>query len=109
MRPDTKLFIGAGLMLALALALFVSPFASSSPDGLNKVAIEKGFDDTAEDHALDGSPLAGYAVRGITDERISKALSGLIGVLMTFGVGLLIFGVVARRREKEGQPLGDST
>ena len=34
MKADTKLFLVAGLLLALALALFVSPFADSDPDGL---------------------------------------------------------------------------
>ena len=30
------------------LAFFVSPFASSQPDGLERVAIDKGFDETAD-------------------------------------------------------------
>ena len=65
MKGNAKLFLAAGLLLAGGLALLVSPFASGSPDGLNRVAVDKGFDKSATDHALDGSPVAGYAIRGI--------------------------------------------
>jgi cobalt/nickel transport system permease protein len=99
-------FVVGGLVLAIALALFVSPWASSAPDGLNKVAIDKGFDAQAEDHALDDSPLAGYAVEDVDNEEVSKALSGLIGVLITFGVGMVLFGGLThlrdRGRERDG-------
>lgn len=98
MKSNTRLFVAGGLLLAIALALFVSPFASSNPDGLNKVAIDQGFDDTAKDHALNESPVAGYGIRGVDDARVSKGLSGLIGVLVTFGAGLLLFGVLRRTR-----------
>jgi hypothetical protein len=80
-------FIGVGLLVAFALAFFVSPFASSEPDGLNKVAADKGFDSGASDHALDDSPLAGYGVEGVHDAKLSKGLSGIIGVTLTFAVG----------------------
>ncbi|CAN5148756.1 hypothetical protein BH20ACT22_BH20ACT22_12720 [soil metagenome] len=108
MKANTKVFIVAGLLLAIGLALLVSPFASGSPDGLNKVAIDKGFDDQATSHALDGSPLAGYAVKGIDDAKISKGLSGLIGVLLTFGIGLAMFGALrsSRARSQGSQPGG---
>ena len=36
--------IVAGLLVALALAAFASPFASTEPDGLNKVAADHGLD-----------------------------------------------------------------
>jgi hypothetical protein len=93
------MFVGGGLLVAAALAFFVSPYASSSPDGLNKVAEDKGFDSSAEEHALDDSPLAGYAVEGIDNEKLSKGLSGIIGVALTFGIGMIIFGLVVRRNE----------
>lgn len=94
----TRPFLIAGLLVAIALALFVSPFASSSPDGLEKVSIDQGFDDTAEDHALSDSPVADYGVQGVGDERVSTGLAGLIGVLLTFGIGAGLFGLLRRRR-----------
>jgi hypothetical protein len=78
-RKGVTWIIVGGLIVALGLAFFVSPFASSSPDGLNKVAEDKGFIDTAEDHGLDDSPLAGYGVEGVDDESVSKGLSGSSG------------------------------
>ena len=73
------MFVTGGLLVAAALAFFVSPYASSSPDGLNKVAEDQGFDATADEHALDDSPLAGYAVEGVENESLSKGLSGSSG------------------------------
>ena len=51
-----------GLLIALGIALFISPLASTWPDGLEKVSIDQGFDDTATDHALGDTPLADYGV-----------------------------------------------
>lgn len=103
MRQNAKIFIIAGLLVGLALAIFVSPFASGSPDGLEKVAAEEGFDDSARDSAVADSPLADYGVDGIEDEKAGTAVSGLIGVLLTFGVGIALFGIVRALR-----PVGSS-
>jgi cobalt/nickel transport protein len=91
---NLRLFVIAGLLVAIGLALIVSGFASSSPDGLEKVAGDKGFLETAKDHLFADSPVADYAVRGVDNERLSTGLAGLIGVLVTFGVGLAVFALV---------------
>jgi cobalt/nickel transport protein len=103
---NMRLFLIAGLLVAVGLALVVSPFASSSPDGLEKVATDKGFLETAKDHAFADSPLADYAVKGVDNERLSTGLSGLIGVLLTFGVGLALFALVTGRRSGSGPAKG---
>ena len=100
-------FLIGGLLVALALGIFVSPFASSSPDGLEKVSMEEEFDGTAEDHALGDSPLADYGVETLGNERLGTAASGLIGVLLTFAFGMLLFGLTqraGRRRAGEQAP-----
>jgi cobalt/nickel transport protein len=97
---NLRLFLLSGLLVAIGLALVVSGFASSSPDGLEKVATDKGFLETARDHQLANGPLADYAVRGVGDERLSTGLSGLIGVLVTFGVGLALFTLVRALRSR---------
>ena len=99
-RKALWLFVVGGLMIAFALAFFVSPYASTSPDGLNKVAADEGFDGSAQEHALDDSPVAGYAVKGVDDAKLSKGLSGIIGVTMTFGIGLVLFGLLVRRNHR---------
>ncbi|MFI5685978.1 energy-coupling factor ABC transporter permease [Streptomyces sp. NPDC051636] len=87
-----------GLVTSLVLAGFVSFYASANPDGLEKVAHDKGIDKKAERHASDGSPLAGYGVKDISDARLSGGLAGVIGVGVTVVGGSTVFWVVARRR-----------
>jgi PDGLE domain len=94
-----------GLIVVLGLAFFVSPLASSSPDGLEKVATDEGFIDTAEDHDMADSPLADYGVEGVDNESLSTGLSGIIGVAITLGIALLLFGIFhARRGRDETRP-----
>ena len=105
MRANLKLFVIGGLLVTVALALFVSPFASSEPDGLERVADEKGFSSSAREHGLKDSPVADYAVRGVENQRVGTGLAGLIGVMVTFGLGTVLFGVlrsVRRTREPAG-------
>lgn len=104
MSSTVKLFVIAGLLVGLGLALLVSPFASSSPDGLEKVATDEGFDEAARDHDLGRGPLADYGVEGIDDERIGTGVAGVIGTLVTFGIGLGLFAVVRSLRPKSDEP-----
>jgi hypothetical protein len=105
MRANTKLFLVAGLLLALALALFVSPFADRDPDGLSKVARDQGFSSAEREHDMSGSPVAGYQVDGVHDDKVSKAVAGLVGVLATFGLGV---GAFALLRTLRRSPDGDA-
>jgi hypothetical protein len=79
-----KWFTILALALAIGLATATAPFASSSPDGLNRVAADGGFDGRAK--AGEG-PIAGYAIPGVADERVAKGLAGFAGTLLVFGVG----------------------
>jgi PDGLE domain len=106
-RPwSTRGFVIAGLLLAIALVVLVSPFADSDPDGLNRVAQDQGFASAETDHDLKDGPLADYAVRGVDDERISKVLAGVIGLLATFTLGVGVFALARRRKSAgpEGEP-----
>ncbi|MCX4964145.1 energy-coupling factor ABC transporter permease [Streptomyces sp. NBC_00654] len=99
----------AGLVTALLLAGFVSYYASASPDGLEKVAADKGIDRKAEEHAAADSPLADYGVRNVTDARISGGLAGVIGVSATIVVGSGVFRAVrGRRADRNAGPADDS-
>ncbi|MEU4203483.1 energy-coupling factor ABC transporter permease [Streptomyces sp. NPDC045470] len=88
----------AGVAVALVCAGGVSYYASTSPDGLEKVAGDQGIDAKAEEHAAKDSPLADYSVKDIADPRISGGLAGVIGVGATLAVGTGVFFVVRRRR-----------
>jgi cobalt/nickel transport protein len=105
----TKRFLLAGLLVSLLLAVFVSFYASSSPDGLEKVAEDIGFIESAEPHAIEDSPLADYGVSGVDNDRLSVGLAGAIGVLLTAGVAFGGFMLLARKSKgREHQDAGRS-
>jgi hypothetical protein len=85
-----------GLVLSLVLAGGVSYYASSHPDGLEKVAGDIGFLDSAKESAVENSPLAGYGVAGVDNERISGGLAGIIGVASTAAVSFGLFYALRR-------------
>jgi len=92
LRP--VLLIGGAV--ALLLAGVVSFFASSSPDGLEYVAGENGFLETAREHVLGNLPLAGYGEVG----GIPVGLAGILGVAVTITVGWLLLRLLVRRRTR---------
>ena len=98
-------FMLTGLLFSLALGTALSPFASSSPDGLEKVTEKEGFlrREVGERHAWTGSPFPEYTVGGIENERASTAVAGFVGTLVTFGAGLAIAKVI-RAGRKDGCP-----
>ncbi|MFI6462561.1 energy-coupling factor ABC transporter permease [Streptomyces sp. NPDC050538] len=87
-----------GLAASLLLAGFVSFYASSNPDGLEKVAADQGIDRQAKEHASADSPLADYGVRDVDDARLSGGLAGVIGVGVTVVAGTGVFWAVRKRR-----------
>nr|WP_231133996.1 PDGLE domain-containing protein [Motilibacter deserti] len=97
-------FLLAGLLVALVLAGGVSHYASSEPDGLNKVAIDKGLDQHEKDSATAGSPLADYGVEGVESERLSGGLAGVIGVVVTFTLAGGVAYVATARRRRAAPP-----
>lgn len=106
-------FVLAGFALAVALALLVSPWASSSPDGLEKVAEDKGFIHKAEETepAWKKAPIPDYAMPGLTREtvdeetgevveeptRLATALAGVVGTVAIF---LIAWGLALVLRKK---------
>jgi cobalt/nickel transport protein len=96
MNKQSK-FLVAGFVVSLVLAGVVSNFASSSPDGLEKVAEDIGFLDSAKEHTNADGPLADYGVKGIENERLSTGAAGVIGVIATAGVSTGLFFVLRRK------------
>jgi hypothetical protein len=93
-----KWFTILALAIAIGLATAASPFASSSPDGLERVA---------DDHALldqgrlanvqKDAPVPDYAFPGIDDPRLATGVAGFAGTLGVFALG---FGVAALARRR---------
>jgi cobalt/nickel transport protein len=93
----TKVIV-VSLLAGLAVALILSPFASSWPDGLEKVAENKGFSSKGE-HATIKSPVPDYAMPGIKHQGLATSLAGVLGVLLVFGVGWGVERVLAGRKK----------
>lgn len=83
----------ASLIVAGGLSLL----ASSHPDGLEWVAEQAGFAQTAAESAVAGSPLSGYALIGLPHPW-GAVLAGLLGVLVTVAVGLALASLARGRR-----------
>ena len=93
-----RLFVILALAVAIGLGTAISPFASSSPDGLEKVATDKAFIEDGRLHSLqDESPIPDYAFPGVENERVATGLAGFVGTLAVFGLGYGV-ALVARRR-----------
>jgi len=90
-------FVLIGLGVTAILAAVGSGFASSSPDGLEKVAADDGILEHEEEHDLADSPVADYAVRAVDNDRLAAGLAGLIGIAVTFAAGCGLFFLVRRR------------
>jgi len=115
-KKSILVFTMAGLAIAVALALIISPWASSSPDGLEKVAEDKGFLEQAEETEpiWESSPIPDYAVPGLTEEAVNEetgeveeeptklatALAGLIGTVAIF---LIAWGLALVLKKKDGE------
>jgi hypothetical protein len=100
-KVSTRKFIAAGFIVAALLAGGASYYASSHPDGLEKVAKEIGFIDTAKDSAVANSPLADYGIKGIDNARVSGGLAGILGIIATGAVGGALFMFIRKKPEKK--------
>jgi hypothetical protein len=103
-RRNWTILIVAGVGLAL-LITFLSPFASSDPDGLERVAEDKEFLHTAEDPGYEIIP--DYTFPGVENERLATVLSGIVGVLIVAAIGLGVgYGMraLARSRGESNPP-----
>lgn len=76
-----------GLIVALICAGLISLFASSFPDGLEKVAENLGFLEKGEGEPILKSPIPDYALPGIKNEKLATSIAGIVGTLLVFVVG----------------------
>jgi cobalt/nickel transport system permease protein len=98
-RRSSAIIVG-GMALALILAALISPFASSYPDGLDKVAEEKEFIEQAaseEQTVWQHSIFPGYTVEAVKQENISTGLAGFAGTGMVFVIGFILIKLMQRR------------
>jgi cobalt/nickel transport protein len=100
-----KAVVWLGIAAALLIAVFLSPYASPHPDGLERVAIDNGFMEQEKGDAW-STPFSGYEWKGLSESPLwAKGLSGLAGVLLTLGAVYGTGRLLARRKPvSDGKP-----
>lgn len=96
--------LAVGLLVVLLLAGVASHYASSAPDGLDRVATDTGIGAGAESHPLGDGPLADYSTTGVEHERLSGGVAGVVGVAMTFLLVSAVAVAVRRRDRADAEP-----
>ncbi len=85
-----------GLAIAGVIAALAAVFASGDPDGLDSVAIEKGFEGAGKDPGFQVLP--GYTIPGL-DGTVSTIVAGFVGIAIVFLLVFLLGRLLARRRK----------
>jgi len=86
-----------GLLLPLVVVLF-TPLASPHPDGLERVAEDKGFIERARDAPYEIIP--DYLFPGMANENAATILAGIMGTLIVFGLTYGLAWALRRRSEQ---------
>ena len=100
-RVANRTFAIGAVLVALVLATAISQFAAGDPDGLERVAEDTGFADTAVAQPFADGFFADYATRGLNNEGLSLAIAGSTGVLLTLTVG---WGMASAQRRLRPTP-----
>jgi len=91
------------ILIGLGLALFVgvvcSPFASSWPDGLEKVAEDYGFIQKASEEPLAPAPIPDYEMPGIEGTWATSA-AGFTGTLAMYFIGFGLAKLLAKKKSE---------
>lgn len=108
-RPDLLYQVGQGfagkkeifatIVMAVILALFLSPFASSWPDGLEQVAHTLGF--LGRSKGVVSALLPDYLVPGIKNEKLATSIAGGVGTILLFAMGYAIALLVRGSKEQD--------
>ena len=88
-----------GLIIALIVAFFLSPLASTLPDGLEKVAHDYGFIAKGEKGLILKSFIPDYAFPGIKNEKLAVSISGFLGTMIIFVAGFTLAFFLKKKRK----------
>ena len=104
MKISNRKFFASALLVSALLAGGASFYASSSPDGLEKVAEDVGFIETEKDHTFGDFTLSGYGIAGLENApRLSVGFAGLIGVVATALVAMGLFMLIRKKAPSKSQ------
>jgi len=100
MTPYNRNTLLVGILVAVVIGGFVSYFASSSPDGLEKTQEDMAAAEPPHAPAAPPpSPFAEYNLKGLPEGFLSNAAAGVAGSLLVLGV-LLGVGYALKRRRR---------
>jgi cobalt/nickel transport system permease protein len=88
-------WVFAGVVISL-IVILLSPLASVNPDGLNRVAMDLGFINSAQPTS---GPLAGYAIPFLGNSSLAKIGAGALGVFVVLALAF----VSGRALQKKSQ------
>ena len=82
------------LILIIVGLIVLIPLASSEPDGLEKTIESLGIE---EEESSFSTVMPDYNVQGIQDPLTSTAISGIIGIFLILGIGLVVGKHLSKR------------
>jgi len=82
---------------ALAVLLFIAPFASPWPDGLESVAARIGFASHSLPQPILPAAFAGYHIGGIVSPGVATIIAGAIGAFVVLMLSVLLARILLSR------------
>jgi len=101
----SKGWIIAGVAISLVV-IFLSPLASTDPDGLNRVAMNLGFIHSAQARV---GPLAGYTIPFLVNASASKIAAGVIGAIVALALAIFAGRTLQKKSQSEDRNSGLDT
>jgi cobalt/nickel transport system permease protein len=85
---------GYAVALCLGVALFLAPLASTSPDGLERIAEQLGFSGRAKSFWT--TPLGDYRMPGVASETLQTSMVGFLGTVLALAVAMGVAWLIGR-------------
>ena len=83
-----------GLVISFIVGFMLSPYASSLPDGLERVAIKYNL----KEKVLFDAPFKDYQVKILDNDRLATSFAGLIGTGVVFLSVVGLFKLISRKK-----------
>ncbi|MDX2253963.1 MAG: PDGLE domain-containing protein [Pseudanabaenaceae cyanobacterium bins.39] len=99
-------FVLGGLLISLAIAALIAPLASTDPDGLDRVSQDLKFANKANQEPITqklppSQIFAEYSVKAVENPKMSTAIAGIAGTLVTFGLAWGLGKLTVRSAPKQ--------
>jgi cobalt/nickel transport system permease protein len=100
----SRVMMAWGLATTFGLLLFAAPFASSWPDGLERVGESLGFAGRAAAGPAVPAPMAEYRLPGLGSATAATSAAGFVGTLVAFALAYVLAAALAPRAPAEKAP-----